>query len=55
MPRHRYLKSKTTIAVDKETLEILKKLRKNKGEPIGKVVERILKEYLTKKEKIVGY
>jgi len=53
--RHRYLKSKTTIAVDKETLEILKKLRKNKGEPVGIVVERIIKEYLTKKEKIVGY
>jgi len=46
MARPRYIRDRTTITVDREVLEQLKKLRRSRGEPVGEVVRRILREYL---------
>jgi hypothetical protein len=46
MPRHRYLHDPTTLTLDRDTVEILKKLRRSRGEPLGEVVRRILAEYM---------
>ena len=54
MGRRRYIKKLTTVAVDKEVLEELKKLKLHRGEPLGEVVRRVLKEYLRNK-KIIGF
>jgi len=44
LTRHRYIKRPTTIWVDSEVVEQLKKLRRSKGEPLGEVVRRLVKE-----------
>jgi predicted CopG family antitoxin len=46
MPRHRYLHDPTTITVDRDVAEQLRKLRRSRGEPLGEVVRRILAEYM---------
>jgi len=46
MPRHRYLHDPTTITVDRDVAEQLRKLRIRRGEPLGEVVRRILAEYI---------
>jgi hypothetical protein len=53
MGRRRYIKELTTVAVDKEVLEELKKLKLHKGEPLGEVVRRLVKAYRMKE--ITGY
>jgi len=45
MGRHRYLKNMTTIAVDKDVVQALKRLRRRPGEPLGEVVRRLLETY----------
>jgi predicted CopG family antitoxin len=52
--RIRYIRDPTTITVDRDVAEALKKLRRHRGEPVGKVVERLLREHLTR-EGVVGY
>jgi hypothetical protein len=46
MPRHRYIRNPTTLTLDRDTVEILRKLRRGRGEPLGEVVRRILAEYI---------
>jgi len=43
--RRRYIKHYTTVTVDREVLEQLKKLRKSPGEPLNEVVKRLIKNY----------
>jgi hypothetical protein len=51
MPRRRYLSTNyTSIRLDKETLELLKKQRTSKGEPLGHVIKKLLQ-----KHQIQGY
>mgnify|MGYP000700283462 CR=1 FL=1 len=54
MPRHRYIRDPTTITVDREVAEALKKLRRRQGEPLSEVVRRLLEEYM-KRFKLVSY
>jgi hypothetical protein len=53
LPRRRYLRDPVKVAVDREVLEQLRRLRLHRGEPIGEVVRRILRAYLS--GRIVGY
>jgi len=53
MGRRRYIKELTTVAVDKEVLEELKKLRLHRGEPLGEVVKRLVKAY--RMREVTGY
>jgi hypothetical protein len=53
--RIRYIRDPTTITVDREVLEALKKLRRYRGEPVGEVVRRILKEYLRLRPSLTSY
>lgn len=55
MGRIRYIRDPTTITVDREVLEALKKLRRYRGEPVGEVVRRILKEYLRLRPSLTSY
>jgi len=55
MARHKYIKDRTTITVDREVLEELKKLRRHRGEPVGEVVKRVLREYLRSRPSVTGY
>ena len=55
MARHRYLKEPKPVKVDKDLLEQLKKLRQHRGEPLGEVVRRLVKEHLTRVREVVGY
>jgi predicted CopG family antitoxin len=54
MGRHRYLKNMTTIAVDRDVAQTLKRLRRRPGEPIGEVVRRLVETY-RRLVKIEGY
>jgi len=54
MGRHRYLKNMTTIAVDRDVAQTLKRLRRRPGEPIGEVVRRLLEAY-QKLFRVEGY
>jgi predicted CopG family antitoxin len=47
MPRRRVVKSRTTVTVDREVLEALKKLRRYSGEPLNEVIKRLIKNYAT--------
>jgi len=51
--RHRYIKQPTTIVIDKGVVEELKKLKLHRGEPLGEVVRRILREHRVRS--LVGY
>jgi predicted CopG family antitoxin len=55
MTRHKYIRNLTTVSVDREVVEQLKKLRKHKGEPLGEVIRRLVKEHLTRVREVVGY
>jgi len=46
MPRRRYVRSRTTVTVDHEVLEALKKLRRWRGEPLNEVIKRLLRNYV---------
>jgi len=53
--RIRYIRDPTTITVDREVLETLKKLKQRPAEPVGEVVRRILREYLRLRPSVVSY
>jgi predicted CopG family antitoxin len=53
MGRPRYYDDPTTVTVDRDVFLMLKKLKLRKGEPLGEVVRRLVKEHYTKK--LVGY
>jgi predicted CopG family antitoxin len=56
MTRHRYISKPTTIWVERDVAEQLKKLRRHKGEPLGEVIRRLLKEHhASRAREVVGY
>jgi predicted CopG family antitoxin len=54
--RHRYIRKPTTILVDRDVAEQLRKLRLNRGEPLGEVVRRLVEEYTRcRTREVYGY
>jgi predicted CopG family antitoxin len=50
MARPKYIRHRTTVTIDREVLEDLKKLRRRKEEPLNEVIKRLVKE-----KKLIGY